>query len=127
MILGWGQSFAAGRGCRPPGAVTCVISSSLADGATNHAREATITKKFHAMNGTGDSEQPNEGFLRYPVYCTSMDAPSLLKAITSCFQGRGTAVPIDAPIALTRDSLNHPQKEQKWNAFVCSPPNPDLE
>lgn len=85
-----------------------------------YPREATIAEKFHAMVVLDIRNSRMKDF--YDIWLMAstwtFDMTSLRKAILTCFQRRGTAVPIDVPFALTSGFLEDPQKKRQWGAFV---------
>ena len=48
----------------------------------------------------------------------SFDGPTLCNAIKATLETRGTAVPIEAPFALTSEFYEDEQKNAQWKAFL---------
>ena len=85
-----------------------------------YPREASIAEKFHAMVVLDIRNSRMKDFydIWFMANTWTFDRASLRKAILTSFERRGTAIPMEAPFALTSEFLNDPQKKQQWTAFV---------
>jgi len=85
-----------------------------------YPREASIAEKFHAMVVLDIRNSRMKDFydIWFMANTWAFDMASLRKAILASFERRGSALPEDAPFALTAAFLNDPQKTVQWNAFV---------
>ena len=85
-----------------------------------YPREASIAEKFHAMIVLDIRNSRMKDFydLWFMANTWTFDMASLNKAILASFERRGTTIPQDLPLALTKEFLNDPQKKQQWAAFV---------
>jgi predicted nucleotidyltransferase component of viral defense system len=85
-----------------------------------YARETVIAEKFHAMVALGLANSRMKDF--YDVWALShahaFDDDRLARAIAATFERRKTALPSEAPEALTATFANEPAKRQQWRAFI---------
>lgn len=56
----------------------------------------------------------------------SFDGDTMRLAVEATFSRRGTEIPNERPLGLTRDFANNPQKQVQWVAFVRRTRRPDL-
>jgi predicted nucleotidyltransferase component of viral defense system len=92
-----------------------------------YARETVIAEKFQAMVSLGRANSRMKDF--YDVWLLSrtfsFDDDRLSRAIAATFERRGTAIPENAPDALTNAFASDRQKRAQWDAFVaevaCNP------
>ena len=85
-----------------------------------YARETVIAEKFQAMVMLGLANSRMKDF--YDVWILSrsydFDEDRLSRAIAATFERRGTAIPFDAPVALTQTFATDVRKQRQWAAFV---------
>ncbi len=85
-----------------------------------YARETVIAEKFQAMVVLGLANSRMKDF--YDVWVLSQayafDDDRLARAIGATFERRGTALPTDAPEALTATFSSDAAKQRQWQAFV---------
>jgi predicted nucleotidyltransferase component of viral defense system len=85
-----------------------------------YARETVIAEKFQAMVMLGLANSRMKDF--YDVWILSrsydFDEDRLSRAIAATFERRGTAIPFDAPVALTQTFATDAGKQRQWAAFV---------
>ena len=85
-----------------------------------YARETVIAEKFQAMVMLGLANSRMKDF--YDVWILSrsyeFDDDRLPRAIAATFERRGTAIPLEAPVALTQAFALDSSKQQQWAAFV---------
>lgn len=85
-----------------------------------YARETVIAEKFQAMVMLGLANSRMKDF--YDVWILSrsyeFDDDRLPRAIAATFERRGTAIPLEAPVALTQAFAFDSSKQQQWAAFV---------
>jgi predicted nucleotidyltransferase component of viral defense system len=86
----------------------------------SYARETVIAEKFQAMVDLGRANTRLKDF--YDIWVLSrlfaFDDDRLARAIAATFARRGTALPTEAPDALTPDFSVDPEKQAQWRAFV---------
>ncbi len=85
-----------------------------------YARETVIAEKFQAMVMLGLANSRMKDF--YDVWILSrsyeFDDDRLPRAIAATFERRGTAIPLEAPVALTQAFALDSSKQRQWAAFV---------
>lgn len=85
-----------------------------------YARETVIAEKFQAMVMLGLANSRMKDF--YDVWILSrsyeFDDDRLPRAIAATFERRGTAIPLEAPLALTQAFAFDSGKQRQWAAFV---------
>ena len=85
-----------------------------------YARETVIAEKFQAMVMLGLANSRMKDF--YDVWILSrsyaFDDDRLPRAIAATFERRGTAIPSEAPLALTQAFAFDSGKQRQWAAFV---------
>ena len=85
-----------------------------------YARETVIAEKFQAMVMLGLINSRMKDF--YDVWILSrsyeFDEDRLSRAIAATFERRGTAIPLEVPMALTQDFAADAGKQRQWAAFV---------
>lgn len=85
----------------------------------SYTRESVVAEKFEAMVKLGILNSRMKDF--YDLWSLSLsfsfDGPTLCNAIKATFETRGTAVPIEAPLALTSEFYEDEQKNAQWKAF----------
>ncbi|MDO8775936.1 MAG: nucleotidyl transferase AbiEii/AbiGii toxin family protein [Burkholderiaceae bacterium] len=85
-----------------------------------YARETVVAEKFQAMVMLGLANSRMKDF--YDVWILSrsydFDEDRLSRAIAATFERRGTAIPFDAPVALTQTFATDTGKQRQWAAFV---------
>jgi predicted nucleotidyltransferase component of viral defense system len=85
-----------------------------------YARETVIAEKFQAMVMLGLANSRMKDF--YDVWILSrsyeFDDDRLPRAIAATFEQRGTAIPLEAPVALTQAFAFDSSKQRQWAAFV---------
>jgi hypothetical protein len=85
-----------------------------------YPREAVIAEKLEAMMSLGVTNSRMKDF--YDVHslsCSfSFDGAVLADAIRATFERRGTPVPSELPLAITRTFLGAPERQTQWRAFL---------
>ena len=85
-----------------------------------YARETVIAEKFQAMVMLGLANSHMKDF--YDVWILSrryeFEDDRLPRAIAATFERRGTAIPLEAPLALTQAFAFDSGKQLQWTAFV---------
>ena len=85
-----------------------------------YARETVIAEKFQAMVMLGLANSRMKDF--YDVWILSrsyaFEDDRLPRAIAATFERRGTAIPLEAPMALTQAFALDSGKQRQWAAFV---------
>jgi predicted nucleotidyltransferase component of viral defense system len=85
-----------------------------------YARETVIAEKFQAMVMLGLANSRMKDF--YDVWILSrsydFDEDRLSRAIAATFERRATAIPSEAPVALTPTFATDAGKQRQWAAFV---------
>lgn len=88
----------------------------------SYPRETVIAEKFHAMVLLGRANSRMKDL--YDIWVLSrayeFEGDSLARAIAATFERRKTAIPAEAPDALTRAFAEDPAKQKQWDAFVAS-------
>ena len=85
-----------------------------------YARETVVAEKFQAMVVLGLANTRTKDF--YDIWILSrsyaFDEERLSRAIAATFERRATAIPTDAPDALTQKFASDMAKQRQWTAFV---------
>ena len=85
-----------------------------------YPREAVVAEKLEAMVSLGVTNSRMKDF--YDVHSLassfSFDGTVLADAIRATFERRGTPVPSELPIAITRTFLGAPERQTQWRAFL---------
>ena len=85
-----------------------------------YARETVIAEKFQAMVALGRANSRMKDF--YDIWILSRSFPfeddRLPRAIAATFSRRGTAIPTEAPDALTAAFASDDQKQRQWRTFI---------
>ena len=76
-----------------------------------------ITPKPVENQWAGLLDFPAASLLVYPPE-TEFDRATLAKAVQATFARRGSTLPDSAPLALTPEFAENPDKNTQWNAFV---------
>ena len=84
-----------------------------------YAPETVIAEKFQAMVMLGQANSRMKDFYDIWILSKSLtfDPVRLSAALKATFERRGTALPTEAPLALTEQFADDPQKQQQWRAF----------
>jgi hypothetical protein len=86
----------------------------------SYTRESVVAEKFEAMVKLGILNSRMKDF--YDLWTLSQgfsfDGATLCNAIKATFETRGTPVPIEAPLVLTPEFYEDPQKNAQWKAFL---------
>lgn len=85
-----------------------------------YARETAIAEKFEAMVslGIGNSRMKDFFDIWYLARTFEFDDATLRAAIRATLARRQTAIPTEAPIALTAAFAEDPAKAAQWRAFI---------
>jgi predicted nucleotidyltransferase component of viral defense system len=85
-----------------------------------YARETVIAEKFQAMVMLGLANSRMKDFYDVWILSRSYDFENdrLPRAIAATFERRGTAIPLEAPLALTQAFAFDSGKQLQWTAFV---------
>ncbi|MCK6536828.1 MAG: nucleotidyl transferase AbiEii/AbiGii toxin family protein [Polyangiaceae bacterium] len=85
-----------------------------------YPREAVVAEKLHAMVNLGMTNTRMKDFFDLWFLCRTFgfEGQSLRKAIRATFEGRGTQLPVEAPLALTATFASDPTKQTQWQAFL---------
>ncbi|MGV3526243.1 MAG: nucleotidyl transferase AbiEii/AbiGii toxin family protein [Candidatus Sericytochromatia bacterium] len=82
--------------------------------------ESAISEKFHALATLGMTNSRMKDF--YDLWILSelfqYDASRIQKALRLTFEGRGTILPTERPLALTETFFADSQKQLQWKAFL---------
>ena len=97
-----------------------------------YARETVVAEKFQAMVALGRANSRMKDF--FDIWGLSkahtFDSDRLARAIAATFERRGTAVPVEAPDALTPAFAADAAKQTQWRAFTTdlelAPPTLDV-
>ena len=86
----------------------------------SYTRESMVSEKFEAMVKLGIFNTRMKDF--FDVWSASQefsfDGPTLCKAVKTTFETRGTKVPKEPPLALTREFHDDREKNAQWRAFL---------
>ena len=79
-----------------------------------------ISEKYHAMVILGLANTRMKDFFDIATIAqrTDLNGATLAQAIAATFMRRGTALPTQPPVALTREFGNHGAKQRQWHAFL---------
>lgn len=85
-----------------------------------YPREAVIAEKVEAMVSIGVTNSRMKDFhdVHWLAQRFSFDGPVLAKAIRSTFERRGTRLPKELPLVVTREFLAAPERQTQWEAFL---------
>lgn len=85
-----------------------------------YPKETVVAEKFQAMVALGIANSRMKDFFDVWVLAKEMDfdGPLLCRAIAATFKRRRTAVPGDAPLALTDEFAHDQTKQTQWRSFV---------
>ncbi len=85
-----------------------------------YRRETVIAEKFQAMVALGIANSRMKDFYDLWVLARgfAFEGPTLCRAIRATFRRRKTALPAQAPLALTADFSEDAAKRKQWEAFV---------
>lgn len=87
----------------------------------SYPRETVVAEKFQAMVLLGRANSRMKDL--YDIWVLSrayeFEGDSLARAIAATFERRKTAIPAEAPDALTRAFAEDPAKQKQWDAFVA--------
>lgn len=85
-----------------------------------YPREAVIAEKVEAMVSIGVTNSRMKDFhdVHWLAQRFSFDGPVLVKAIRSTFERRGTKLPEELPLVVTREFLAAPERQTQWEAFL---------
>lgn len=85
-----------------------------------YTRESVVAEKFEAMVKLGILNSRMKDF--FDLWSLSQgfafDGATLSRAIKTTFETRGTSISIEAPLALTPEFYDDPQKNAQWKAFL---------
>ena len=85
-----------------------------------YRRETVIAEKFQAMVALGIANNRMKDFFDLWVLARdfAFDGPTLSRAIRATFRRRKTALPVQAPLALTAAFHGDAAKRKQWEAFI---------
>lgn len=85
-----------------------------------YPREAVIAEKAEAMVSLGQSNSRMKDFydVRALAWTHSFGGEQLAGAIRATFDRRGTRIPTQVPVALTREFAEDPGRAPQWRAFL---------
>jgi hypothetical protein len=90
--------------------------------------ETSIAEKTEAMVSRGVANSRMKDF--FDIYglaeTRTFDGDTMRAALAATFARRGTAIPAEPPLALTREFGDDPQKVIQWTAFVRRTRRPEL-
>ncbi len=85
-----------------------------------YPREAVVAEKLEAMISLGITNSRMKDF--YDVHrlgeCSAFEGPSLVRAVRSTFERRGTPLPEGEPLVLGPGFLTAPERRTQWRAFL---------
>jgi len=86
----------------------------------SYTRESVVAEKFEAMVKLGMLNSRMKDF--FDLWSLSQEfsfeGATLSNAIKTTFETRGTAVPLESPLALTPEFYEDQQKNSQWKAFL---------
>ena len=79
-----------------------------------------IAEKYHAMTILGLANTRMKDFFDIATIArrTDLDGATLARALAATFARRGTALPAQPPVALTREFGDDDAKQRQWQAFL---------
>ncbi len=82
--------------------------------------EAVIAEKVEAMISLGVTNSRMKDFydVQALAAAAAFDAEAITLAVRATFQRRGTPIPAERPLALTREFLAAPERQAPWRAFI---------
>lgn len=85
-----------------------------------YPREAVIAEKVEAMVSLGLTNSRMKDFfdVRTLAWMYPFDGPPLMAAIRATFGRRGTPLPVDEPVVLSREFLTDAGRAAQWRAFL---------
>lgn len=85
-----------------------------------YPKETTVAEKFEAMVSLGIANSRMKDFYDIWVLASQFDFDGAIlgRAIRATFQRRGTALPVEIPLALTPEFAENPAKQAQWQGFV---------
>ena len=85
-----------------------------------YPRETVVAEKFEAVVRLGMANTRMKDFYDLWAMATTFEftGESLAAALTATFQRRGTALPLERPVALRADFAADPGKRTQWSAFL---------
>jgi hypothetical protein len=85
-----------------------------------YPREAVVAEKFEAMVVLGDRNSRIKDFfdVHYLASRFEFDRATLAEAVRRTFDRRRTPIPLEAPLALTRDYWDNPSRPAQVRAFA---------
>ena len=90
--------------------------------------ETSIAEKTEAMVSRGVANSRMKDF--FDIYglaeTRTFDGDTMRAALAATFARRKTAIPVERPLALTREFADDPQKRIQWTAFVRRTRRPEL-
>ena len=106
-----------------PGAVEAVFPALLdfpAPRLRTYPRETVVAEKFEAMVRLGIANTRMKDFHDLWVMAATFafNGEPLAAALSATFRGRGTPLPIDAPVALSSEFATDATKQAQWSAFL---------
>jgi hypothetical protein len=114
--MGFGDAvWPAPRACTYPALLEFQAPDVLA-----YPREAVIAEKFEAIVVLGDRNSRIKDFfdLHHLARHFGFDRPTLCEALRQTFERRGTPIPAEAPIGLTRAYWENPSRPAQIRAFA---------
>lgn len=84
-----------------------------------YPRETVVAEKFEAMVRLGFANTRMKDFYDLWAMATTLEfsGEPLAAALAATFQRRGTALPLDPPVALRPEFSADPDKQTQWSAF----------
>lgn len=97
-----------------------VLLDSPAPELLAYPREAVVAEKLEAMVMLGDRNSRIKDFfdLHYLATTFDFDRATLAEAVRRTFERRGTPIPVERPIALTREYWDNPSRPAQVRAFA---------
>lgn len=82
--------------------------------------EVVVAEKFQAMSVLGMTNSRMKDFfdVAYMARRFEFDSHRLAQAMTATFERRRTAIPAEAPLALTRAYFDSADRKREWDAFL---------
>ncbi|GMV06504.1 MAG: hypothetical protein AMXMBFR53_27800 [Gemmatimonadota bacterium] len=85
-----------------------------------YPRETVVAEKLEAIVSLGVTTSRMKDFYDVHQLAASFDfdGKTLVRALRATFARRGTALPVEEPIPLTRSFLSAPERVLQWSAFL---------
>lgn len=85
-----------------------------------YSRETVVAEKLEAIVSLGVTTSCMKDFydVHHLAASFEFDGEMLLRAIRATFARRGTPLPDEEPVALTRSFLSAPERVRQWSAFL---------